>query len=201
MHFLVFTDHSRILHSTVHIHYWNISCKEKYERSIHKFRRIILKVICHQNCMLLRLFRKWWQTGSMSNKKKLCPKRALTRENLDIHARIEINPRNSSRRPSQEVGISQTSGFKILKFHPYKIRLGGQHFQHLLQKKASEIFHFHLNVLLPSIWAKNCLDEFSPHVEITINVCCCFVANGRQASIVQFVEMYHDRRSWMFVNC
>ena len=39
----------------------------------------------------------------------------------------------------------------------------------------------------------------SSNAGITMNVCCRFVMDGRQATTIQFEEMYHDQRSWMFV--
>jgi response regulator of citrate/malate metabolism len=65
---------------------------------------------------VLKLFNKWQETGSILDKKKLCPKRALTEQTLEkIQVRMEISPRKSSRRLAQECNMSKSSGLRGLK--------------------------------------------------------------------------------------
>ena len=62
--------------------------KKSYEKCIYKFQRYYPESNVPSKLCVLRLFRKWRQTGSVLNRKKY-PKRALTQQNLDdIHAKI-----------------------------------------------------------------------------------------------------------------
>jgi hypothetical protein len=90
--------------------------KKFYERCARKFRRRYPEAIRPSKKCVLKLFNKWRETGSVLDKKKLCPKRALTEQRLeDIRVRMEISPRKSSRRLAQECNISKTSVLRGLK--------------------------------------------------------------------------------------
>ena len=65
--------------------------KEKtYEKLICKFRRCYTESNAPFKSCVVRLFSNCQQTDSVINKKKSYPKRILTRENLDICARIKF---------------------------------------------------------------------------------------------------------------
>lgn len=69
---------------------------------------------------------KWRETGSVLNKTKNIPKRVRTPENVDIiRQKIAQSPDKSTRRLSQETGISRQSCMRILhqdlQMRPYKV--------------------------------------------------------------------------------
>jgi hypothetical protein len=72
------------------------------------------------------LVKKWRETGSVLNKKRSYQKRVCTPENIDsVENRMFQSPTKSTRRLSQQTGISRTSCRRILKsdlvLKPYKV--------------------------------------------------------------------------------
>nr|XP_020451198.1 uncharacterized protein LOC109957565 [Monopterus albus] len=71
------------------------------------------------------LVRKWHQTGSVGNMKKSRPPSVLTPEVVrDIQQRIASGPRKSTRRLSQQVGVSRTTCRRVLRslnLKPYRL--------------------------------------------------------------------------------
>ena len=62
------------------------------------------------------LIKKWRETGSVENVKKQRPKLVRTPEVVsNILQRISRSPQNSTRRPSQQVGLSRTTCQRVLK--------------------------------------------------------------------------------------
>ena len=62
------------------------------------------------------LVKKWRETGSVENVKKQRPKLVRTPEVVnDIQQRISISPQKSTRRLSQQVGLSRTACQRVLK--------------------------------------------------------------------------------------
>ena len=62
------------------------------------------------------LAKKWRKTGSVENVKKQRPKLVRTPEVVsDIQQRISISPQKSTRRVSQQVGLSRTTCKRVLK--------------------------------------------------------------------------------------
>jgi transposase len=120
------TEEGRYFRMVRHTTEQRIFLVETYLLKKKSYKRCVRKLRPSKKCVLT-MFNKWRETGSVLDKKKLCPKRALTEQRLeDIRVRMEISPRKSSRRVAQECNISKSSvlrGLKALKFHPYKASL------------------------------------------------------------------------------
>jgi hypothetical protein len=73
-----------------------------------------------------KLIKKWRTTGPVLDKTRHRKKTMLTDEKLeDIRARLEISPRKSLRRLSQETDVSvgsASTAVRLIKFRPYKVR-------------------------------------------------------------------------------
>jgi hypothetical protein len=80
-----------------------------------------------------KLIKKWWTTGSVLGKTRYHKKIMLTDEKLeDILARLQVSPRESPRRLTQETIVSigcTTKAAKLIKFRSYRVGVV-QEFKH-----------------------------------------------------------------------
>ncbi|XP_069683644.1 uncharacterized protein [Periplaneta americana] len=89
---------------------------KRVEKCICKFRHKYPESPVPTKSYVHALIRKLRNTGSVLNEKKVRRRSVLTKEKLaDIQAKLQLSPRKSLRRLSQEVGISYTSAQRATK--------------------------------------------------------------------------------------
>jgi hypothetical protein len=96
--------------------------KKSFRLHVRKFLQRYPVAIQPSKTCFLKLFNKGWETSSIHDKKKWCPKHALAEQRLDdIQVRMEMGPKKCSYQLGQKCGISKSSVLWCLRCHLYKV--------------------------------------------------------------------------------
>jgi hypothetical protein len=149
--------------------------KKSVKKCIRKFRLKFPEAPVPTQPYVNQLIRKLHITGSMLDKKKERKRNVLTEEKLtDIQARLQLSPRKSLRRLSQETDVAYTTArraTKLLGFRPYRIlevhRIKHTHFNLSITFCSWLLRNVHGGIIDPNLFFMS--DEAWFHVSGNVN--------------------------------